>query len=258
MSTREKIGQTAGKQDPENTKQRAISDDAASAELTPTSAEVSPRADDGLHIAPVTGLGGGSAPPTDKSTVQDETPDPFNPDRLRLSQDFGANLGVRKALLVVPVRKPLKETWVRTHPDEKHRLHTLVLELKNERETFLVAPEIMPELATESTVSPRMIFPTIDREGTVFLWPVRLPGADGKIDDWNRSALEAAIMASTQWVRVAANMNLGAYDVFTTTAQLPEPTWPETSLRDLLKVAFKDHMIDSMDHPVLRRLRGEA
>ena len=32
--------------------------------------------------------------------------DPFDPERLRLSQDFAATVGVKKALLTVPVRKP--------------------------------------------------------------------------------------------------------------------------------------------------------
>jgi hypothetical protein len=38
-----------------------------------------------------------------------DAPDPFDPESLRLSQDFSAALGVKKALLTVPVRKPAKE-----------------------------------------------------------------------------------------------------------------------------------------------------
>jgi hypothetical protein len=85
-----------------------------------------------------------------------------------------------------------------------------------------------------------------------------LPGSDGKIDDWNRSALEAAAMAETQWVRVASNMALGAYEVFTASAEWHEPEWPDTPLKEILRVAFKGRVIESLDHPVLRQLRGEA
>ncbi len=85
---------------------------------------------------------------------------------------------------------------------------------------------------------------------------MRLPGPDGKIDDWNRSALEAATIATGKWVRVAANMALGAYDVFEATGEIPPPTWPGTSFCDLLALAFKGRLVDSVDHPVLRRLRG--
>ena len=42
------------------------------------------------------------------------------------------------------------------------------------------------------------------------------------------------------------------------TVPLPEPEWPELSLRELLRIAFKDKMIDDLGHPVLRKLRGEV
>jgi hypothetical protein len=186
------------------------------------------------------------------------TPDPFDPASLRLSQDFTANLGVKKALLTVPVRKPDKAWWVRVHPSEDYRLTTPVIELKEERESYLVTSPLWAELAAEATFSPRVLFTAVNRQGVPFLWPIRLPGADGKHDDWNRSALEAAQMAQKTWGRVTANIALGAYEVFEATAQLPEPNWPEVPFKELLRVAFKDKRIDSLDHPVLRKLRGEV
>ena len=150
------------------------------------------------------GSSDGSNRPPETATDAGPAPDPYDPSRLRLSQDFASSLGVKKALLTVPVRKPSKEWWVQTHPDESYRLQTAVLELKEDRETYLVAPELWDQLATESTFSPRALFTAITRQGVVFLWPVRLPGPDGKIDEWSRSALEAATMAAGQWVRVSA------------------------------------------------------
>ena len=183
--------------------------------------------------------------------------DPFDPGRLTLSQDFAAGLGVKRALLTVPVRKPAKEWWVQVHPDEAYRIQTAVLELKEDRETYLVDPDLWSELATESTFSPRALFTAMTRQGVVFLWPIRLPGPDGRIDEWSRSALEAATMAAGQWVRVAANMHLGAYEVFTATANLPDPEWPDVPFKQLLQVAFKDRFLNKLEHPVLQRLRGE-
>ena len=196
---------------------------------------------------------------TSAEAVTGDTPTPsqFDPQRLRLTQDFASSLGVKKTLLTVPVRKPAKEWFVRTHPDEEYRLQTAVLELKEDRETYLIEPSLLPELADESTVSPRALFTAISRQGAVFIWPVRLPGIDGKIDDWSKSSLEAAQMAADQWVRVAANMHVGAYDVFTAPATLSDPVWPDATFGKLLEVAFKDKFISSLDHPVLQRLRGE-
>ena len=43
-------------------------------------------------------------------------PDPFDPASLRLPDKFGETVGVQKALLCVPVRKPDKSWFVRAHP----------------------------------------------------------------------------------------------------------------------------------------------
>jgi hypothetical protein len=98
----------------------------------------------------------------------------------------------------------------------------------------------------------------ITRTGAVFLWPVRLPGADGKVDEWSRTALESADMAVKGWVRVTANMALGAYEVWQATGTVPPPEWPDLPLKEILRIAFKGRLIDTLDHPVLRKLRGEV
>jgi hypothetical protein len=196
--------------------------------------------------------------PASEPSPNGPAPDPFDPASLRLSADFSASIGVQKALLSVPVRKPDRSWFVRVHPDESYRLQTAVVELKEDRETYLVASGLWPSLAAEATFSARALFTTVNRQGVVFLWPVRLPGPDGRIDEWSRTALAAADMATKAWVRVTANLSLGAYEVFHATGQLPEPVWPDKTLRELLAMAFRDKLIDSLDHPVLRRLRGEV
>lgn len=195
---------------------------------------------------------------SDKPTNADDNStldNPFDPSKLRLSQNFAETVGVKKALITVPVRKPGKQDFVRVHPSDDYRLETAVLELKEERETYLVAPELWTELPSELT--PKALFTTINRQGVLTLWPVRLPGEDGRLDEWNASALQAAEMAQKDWVRVAANMSLGAYEVYEATGDLPDPVWPEMAFSDILKVAFKDHYITEIDHSVIRRLRGE-
>lgn len=176
-------------------------------------------------------------------------------DKLKLRQDFQNQIGVRKAVVAVPVRKPDRQSFVRTFPDEGGRLTTAVLEDKDMRETYLVDPSLWEELADD--VVPKVLVTTVNRRGDLSLWPIRMPGADGRIDDWNRSALEAANRAQRRWVRVSANMAAGMYDVFESTADLGEPTWGTLSFDQIVAIAFKDRFITKMDHPVLRRLRGE-
>lgn len=184
--------------------------------------------------------------------------DPFDPPRLKLSQDFIAAAGIKKVLNTIPVRKPSKEWFIQTNPDPEFRLQTYVVELKEDSETYLVDPSLWSELASESTFSPRAFFTVMNRQGVLFLWPVRLPGSDGRIDEWSRSAMEAAQYAQGKWVRVQANMSLGAYELYEAAGQWPAPDWPKMAFQQLLKIAFKDKFINTMDHPILKRLRGEA
>jgi len=179
----------------------------------------------------------------------------FDPSRLRLSQNFAETVGVKKALLTVPVRKPGRQDFIRVHPGADYRLETAVLELKDDRETYLVEPSLWHELPGE--IVPKVLFTTINRQGVLTLWPVRLPGEDGRHDAWNCSALDAAHIAQSRWLRVAANMSLGAYEVYEATGDLPEPAWPEASFQEILKIAFKARFITDLAHPVIRRLRGE-
>jgi hypothetical protein len=185
-------------------------------------------------------------------------PDPFDLSRLRISQDFLSAAGVKKLWTTIPVRKPSKEWFVRTHPNEEFRLSTYVIELKEDSEMYLVEPSLWPELAGETTFGPRALITSINKQGVLFLWPIRLPGADGRIDDWNRSALEAATLAAKSWVRVQANMSLGGYEVYQATGSWGDAAWPELSFSELVRLAFKDKVIEALDHPVLKRLRGEA
>lgn len=183
-------------------------------------------------------------------------PDPFDPESLRLPQDFSAALGVKKALLTIPVRKPAKEWFVRVHPDPIYHLQTVVIELKENQEVYLVHRDLWEGLAGEATFTSKMLFVTMNRQQVLFFWPVRLPGADGRVDNWSKSALEAAQMAMTHWGRVTSDQNLGAYQVHYA-EHVAEPVWPERPMGELLRIAFKDCYISALDHPVLRQLRGE-
>ena len=182
--------------------------------------------------------------------------DPFDPKSLRIDPSSEAGSGVKKVLLHVPVRKPNRQEFFRTHPDSDYRAPVAILELKEEREIYVVAPSLVPELAGEvRLVEIRLC---IYRAGVVFLWPVPLPAEDGRRIAWHETAREAAELAETRWVRMSANMGAGCYDVAMAAEGVSEPKWPEQSFQELLRLAFgKGKLIDSFDHPVLKRLRGE-
>ena len=53
-------------------------------------------------------------------------------------------------------------------------------------------------------------------------------------------------------------MGVGGYDVYKPLMPLPDPQWPTMPMADVLRIAFRNKLIDSMDHIVLRSLRGEV
>jgi hypothetical protein len=183
-----------------------------------------------------------------------ETPDPFDPANLRLDQSFVDTAGVKKLLTTVPVRRPNKQDFIRVHADPAYRMPCALIELKEERETYLLTPAISRELPGEFFIA--NIHTTINRQGVVSLWPVKTPGSDGKQSDWIRSAAEAAAMAVTRWIRLTPNMSLGAYEITVAESPIADPEWPKQSFRDLLKIGFGDRLVDRLDHPLIARLRG--
>jgi hypothetical protein len=180
---------------------------------------------------------------------------PFDPASLRLDQNYAERVGVKKLLTTVPVRKPNRQDFVRVHPDLAYRLTpAAIIELKEDREVYLVTPQMAMQLPGE--FKPAALFTSINRQGVVFLWPVKLPGPDGRHNEWHRSEAEGAELAMGKWVRITANMSLGANEIFEATGDLPDPTWLELPFGEILKIAFRDHIIDRPDHPVVQRLRG--
>jgi len=185
------------------------------------------------------------------------TPNPFDPAALRLDQSFADTVGVKRHLMTVPVRKPNRQDFVRVHPDPAYRLTpTAIIEVKEDREVYLVTPNMAQELPGEFAAA--TLFTAINRQGVLHLWPVKLPGPDGKYNEWHRSGAEAAELAMKRWIRLTANMSLGAYEVFEATGDLPEPEWPDVPFPEILKIAFRDRIVDGADHPLVQRLRGQV
>ena len=185
----------------------------------------------------------------------DSRPNPFDPRRLRIGQRASEGQDVRRILVSVLVRKPNRQEFIRTHSDPEMWMAAAILEFKQDRQSFIVSPELAPYLPGEAVS--KLLVPTITNHGALFLWPIKLQDEQGRLDEWNSVALEAAERARSKWIRLMANMGAGTYDVLEAAGNFPDPVWPEKSLEELLEIAFKGRVIDSLDHPVLRRLRGE-
>ena len=186
------------------------------------------------------------------------TPDPFDLETLRLDQNFVESAGVKKLLTKVPVQKPDPQTFYPRPSRQKYRMALAVIVLKEDSETFLLTPHIARELPGEFVMV--MMRTVITRQGTVFLWPIRLPDADGKINEWHQSAADAAEYATKRWVRIKSNKAIRGYELKFAAEmhQSTNPAWPDLSFQELVRIAFRDRLVDRLDHPVIKRLRGIA
>ena len=174
---------------------------------------------------------------------------------LRIDQTYATDgIGVKKLLLTVPIRKPLKTDFFRVHPE--YMLDCLALELKAEREHYFVVPSLAPVLA--EFIEPVRLRLCVTRQGTAFLWPIKLPREDRRPNPWHTSAAEVAGLAEKRWTRVTADMQLGAYQPFIAPSDLGDPKWPEEPWQEIAKLALRDKMISAESHPVVRDLLGRA
>jgi hypothetical protein len=189
--------------------------------------------------------------------MQDQaTPiDPYDPASLRIDPQSATQIGTKKLLLHVPVRKPSRHEFFRTHPANEYRVTMAILELKEEREIYAVLPAVESVLPGETR---RVALRTcISRAGTVFLWPVPLP-VNGRELAWHKTARAAAEQAETVWVRMTANLDAGHYDILVASTMIADPVWPDESFGDLIRIGFANgRLIDTLEHPVIKRLQGQ-
>ena len=75
--------------------------------------------------------------PLHAEPIDQAAPDPFDPASLAISGDMAAELGVKKLLVSVPVRKPGRQEFFRVDPRSDYQMNAAVLELKDEREIYL-------------------------------------------------------------------------------------------------------------------------
>jgi len=169
---------------------------------------------------------------------------------LRLSQDFVEAAGIKKEISIIRVKKPHRQEFIRVHPE--WTLETMMYVDQDERSHYIVNPVLYNLL--EGELTPKVLYPYINIKRVLKLWPIRLPDAEGKLDDWNRSALEAAKLAKEKWVRVASSRPLGAYEVFLPLGKVDDPEWPDVDLQTILDVAFRDLKIDDETHPIIKSL----
>jgi hypothetical protein len=175
---------------------------------------------------------------------------------LRLKQAFTDVVETRKELTTVPVRKPSKLEFFRSHPDpDFHQPFGLINPQNQSQEMFLVHPMFHRVFGSALTMATLHVM--INTQGTIFLWPINLGDPD-RPNTWLTSATTAMERSRDVWVRLASNGSANAYDVFVANGNLGEPEWPDLRFSEILRLAFKGRFVDGPNHLILQKLRGEV
>ncbi|MEN9722597.1 MAG: hypothetical protein RJB38_583 [Pseudomonadota bacterium] len=171
--------------------------------------------------------------------------------RLRVGSNFTEKSNPQKVLVTVPVRKPEPQEFFRVHPAEEYQFDTYTVEVKSKKEHYLIEPNLIPYLPSDA--KPKLIFTCINAQGVVFLYPLPL-GQAARANDYTRSAFTAVELAKKSWVRMTANETLKAYDIWEGSIEIPDPDWPTQPMTELLRIAFRERFIDSIEHPIIKQL----
>ena len=153
----------------------------------------------------------------------------------------------------IDVRKPKRQEWFRAHPTMVARIS--VIRRESTGDYFVVDPALVRELETETRNA--HVIAAISYEGALFLWPIVKPKADGAGIQLYENDLADLSLSRQCWIRRQWAFGAKSYRVDqANTVKAPE--WPENqNISDWITRAFRGRTIDSLDHELIRQLRGD-
>jgi hypothetical protein len=165
---------------------------------------------------------------------------------------FAAPLG-RRTQATYPIQKPMKSKYVRVHPDLTYRQPSIrTFTDSDTSELYYVDPDLELPEAVESQTRITDLYAAQTHDGTNFIWFVHHSDTS-----WYRAAVTSIRTCSRAWRRVIARKSANTYDLYEPEQSIPEPDWSALPpFLEMVESGFEDRMIQTVDHPVFRKLRG--
>jgi hypothetical protein len=163
---------------------------------------------------------------------------------------------VRKRLVSLPVRNaPHRDWFVRTSQKPDHR-GTLPLfwDKGGDGSSYLVDEAVQYLLGDRVQNNYGVL--TLTKQGSLFLWCSPLEDDQGNWNAWHQSAHDMKEVAADAWVKIQGNKQINGYEpVDPLVPIMQEPLFPDNlSWAEILHLAFRRRLIESEDHPVIRRI----
>lgn len=162
----------------------------------------------------------------------------------------------------VPITTPDKQVFFTAMADPACRVgsvaapcHVIKHEVGMGKIYYVVHRAIVPKVDGYE-MQKVVLYPCITTLGEPFFFPVRIEGEDV----WAATARKAIAAAQLGWIRVVPGGKKVGYQIRYPDKpqnELPKPMWhKDVKFADLVRIALKDRLIDTMSHPVLLGLRG--
>ena len=149
-----------------------------------------------------------------------------------------------------------KTTYAQTAEDPELWLSAVAVQNDDTGEYTFIPGPLQGAVDAKLLRSVRLI-PWTTLERRVGLWPIKIShDSDGALNSWTRTALQVCEVARTQWVR---RINAGGHWNHVVGLQTDKPWWPENLTKKLIfDLAVRPNLATSLDHPMIKRLRGLA
>lgn len=182
--------------------------------------------------------------------------DEFSPESLRVLNTLDMGGLVRQELVLLPVRKPKKDEWFRVHPD--YQQQGGILELDTQKKMYWVSRGMQEQVGHDPCFNFRVCVLVVNRQGAPFIWPVKTNAEGcGTGQKHIQGPLEAMRLGKVRWIRMFWVHERSEYQIESSDLH-DEPKFPEKPFPELLRLAFKDSVIDAADHPAILDLKGRV
>jgi hypothetical protein len=191
--------------------------------------------------------------PSDSPSASDAE---FDLSRYAYTPTGGA--GVRREQLTIPQGRP-RDTFFRIDPRPEMMMSVAIYEHRAEGrlspDTYILDPAVADQLGRRA--KPALIRVCYCRPSILRLGAVKVPLAErGRPNTFTETAWEACAVLERQWGRIDMNESGTGYDVILSETPWPDPEWRDDSLASLVAKAFKGAFVDSMEHDIIKALRG--
>jgi hypothetical protein len=182
--------------------------------------------------------------------------DPFDPMNLGISTDYAAAINAKASTKPFELRAPNDQEFFRTSPRENHHLVVgSIADKQDMGKVYIVSGVLLEEVKLKFPKAVRAVKLVLAQTlaGTSLVWPV--PLAEDRGGKWNSTQRAACDQGKTRWTNKTSGR--GEYDIVTVNNP-KEVDWDFfPPFRDILRQAASEHLIDSLEHPLLKKLRGE-